>query len=131
MNQQCTVCILLFTVIEVSCGEYGDNIKNLVNAIRNGKHDIREGYAFPEKEVLNNSNAKDNDAPSDSTNAKDKNDVNNIEDKFCESKLNDKSNGGMISSYGKNDIVKQSTAFYLPYIRILITSIPRSGQTKL
>ncbi|OXU25341.1 hypothetical protein TSAR_015580 [Trichomalopsis sarcophagae] len=95
-------------IIEVSCGEYGDNIKNLVNAIRNGKHDIRDGYAFPEKEVLNNSSVKNSDATSDGTSAKDKNDVNNIEDKFCESKINEKSNGGMISSYAKNDIVKQS-----------------------
>nr|CAD7438922.1 unnamed protein product [Timema bartmani] len=45
-------------LIEVSCGEYGDNIKKLVAAIQNGKHDIRTGKPFPdlpEDEVLNNS----------------------------------------------------------------------------
>jgi hypothetical protein len=35
------------TVIEVSCGEYGDHVGNLVKAIGNGKHDIREGKPFP------------------------------------------------------------------------------------
>lgn len=28
-------------IIEVSCGEYGDNTGKLVRAIDNGKHDIR------------------------------------------------------------------------------------------
>jgi len=48
-------------VIEVSCGEYGDNIRKLVRAIQNGKHDIREGKPFPElppAEVLNNASVK-------------------------------------------------------------------------
>lgn len=44
---------LCSSVIEVSCGEYGDNVRNLVNAIANGKHDIREGKPFP---VLKESN---------------------------------------------------------------------------
>lgn len=35
-------------IIEVACGEYGDNTRKLVNAISNGKHDIRDGKAFPE-----------------------------------------------------------------------------------
>jgi hypothetical protein len=48
-------------VIEVSCGEYGDNIRKLVTAIQNGKHDIRTGKPFPElppPEVLNNAGVK-------------------------------------------------------------------------
>ena len=52
---------LLSLVIEVSCGEYGDNIRKLVRAIQNGKHDIREGKPFPElppAEVLNNASVK-------------------------------------------------------------------------
>lgn len=51
----------MFLVIEVSCGEYGDNIRRLVNAIQNGKHDIRTGKPFPElpsAEVLNNAGVK-------------------------------------------------------------------------
>ncbi|XP_054261106.1 ATP-binding cassette sub-family G member 4 isoform X2 [Macrosteles quadrilineatus] len=50
-------------VIEVSCGEYGDNVRKLVAAIKNGKHDIRVGKPFPEIEAsntLNNANAKVN-----------------------------------------------------------------------
>lgn len=99
-------------IIEVSCGEYGDNIKNLVNAIRNGKHDVRDGYAFPEKEVLNNTSSKDAEASqgqsTDSANLKDKNDINYVEDKFSDEKSSDKSNGGIITSYAKNDILKQN-----------------------
>jgi hypothetical protein len=52
---------LLSLVIEVSCGEYGDNIRKLVRAIQNGKHDIRDGKPFPElppAEVLNNASVK-------------------------------------------------------------------------
>ncbi|KRT85079.1 ABC transporter ATP-binding protein, partial [Oryctes borbonicus] len=43
-------------IIEVACGEYGDNTKKLVQAIDNGKQDIKLGEPFPErtKEVMNN-----------------------------------------------------------------------------
>ncbi|KAI5710675.1 hypothetical protein M8J75_010631 [Diaphorina citri] len=41
-------------LIEVSCGEYGDNVRKLVTAINNGKHDIRNGKPFPKSEALNN-----------------------------------------------------------------------------
>lgn len=44
----------MFPVIEVSCGEYGDNVRKLVTAINNGKHDIRNGKPFPKSEALNN-----------------------------------------------------------------------------
>jgi ATP-binding cassette subfamily G (WHITE) protein 1 len=80
-----------------------------VNAISNGKHDVREGYPFPEKEMLNNSNLKDDETTSDNTNAKDRNDANSIEDKFSDNKINEKSNGSILPSYAKNDIIKQST----------------------
>ncbi|PSN50370.1 ATP-binding cassette sub-family G member 1 [Blattella germanica] len=53
----------LAEVIEVSCGEYGDNIRKLVTAIQNGKHDIRTGKPFPElpaAEILNNTSVKMN-----------------------------------------------------------------------
>ena len=43
-------------IIEVACGEYGDNTNKLVAAISNGKEDIRLGKPFPElkKGFLNN-----------------------------------------------------------------------------
>lgn len=34
-------------IIEVACGEYGNHIRKLENAIGNGKHDIRDGLPFP------------------------------------------------------------------------------------
>lgn len=48
------------SVIEVSCGEYGDNVRKLVNAIKNGKHDIQMGKPFPELKPLNNAGTKVN-----------------------------------------------------------------------
>ncbi|EEB20292.1 ABC transporter, putative [Pediculus humanus corporis] len=39
-------------IIEVSCGEYGDNVKKLVGAIDNGKNDIRDGRLLPNSENL-------------------------------------------------------------------------------
>lgn len=78
-------------IIEVSCGEYGDNIKNLVNAINNGKYDIREGYSFPElKNGMNNCNVAPgilkNTENLEKIPIKDKNDINNLEEKFPENK---------------------------------------------
>lgn len=101
-----------FSVIEVSCGEYGDNIKNLINAINNGKYDIREGYPFPEtKEGMNNCNAaagilKNGDNLDKMK--KNKNDVSNLEEKFSEEKNGEINNGKLISGYATNDITKQS-----------------------
>ncbi|KAF5302196.1 hypothetical protein FQA39_LY10235 [Lamprigera yunnana] len=50
-------------VIEVACGEYGDNTQKLVNAIDNGHNDIRDGKPFPnvKQELLNNSLHKSSD----------------------------------------------------------------------
>ncbi|XP_012222254.2 ATP-binding cassette sub-family G member 4 isoform X1 [Linepithema humile] len=101
-------------IIEVSCGEYGDNIKNLVNAINNGKYDIRDGQPFPEtKEGMNNCTAstgilKNGDTAMEKAKIKDKNDVSNLEEKFPEDKSNDITNGKLISDYATNDIAKQA-----------------------
>ncbi|XP_044747965.1 ATP-binding cassette sub-family G member 4 isoform X1 [Coccinella septempunctata] len=46
-------------IIEVACGEYGNHIRKLENAIGNGKHDIRDGMPLPDMkaiEGLNNMN---------------------------------------------------------------------------
>lgn len=50
---------IFYLVIEVSCGEYGDNVRKLVTAIKNGKYDIQMGKPFPQPEILNNVNQKD------------------------------------------------------------------------
>ena len=113
----------MISVIEVSCGEYGNNIKNLVNAIKNGKRDIRAGYSFPEeKEVLNNSNTgsgnpKEVEVGAKITETKDKNDASNIEDKFRDSKANE-TNGGIIPNYASNDIDKQSALILFLAIKL-------------
>ncbi|XP_066594327.1 ATP-binding cassette subfamily G member 4 isoform X3 [Prorops nasuta] len=99
-------------IIEVSCGEYGDNIKNLVNAIKNGQYDIREGHPFPElKSDLNNADMgnfpKDIEG-TENQGTKDKNDASNLEDKFAESKKSEVKNGNILPGYATNDIVKQA-----------------------
>lgn len=97
----------MITVIEVSCGEYGDNTRNLVNAIENGKRDIRTGYVLPEvkPEALNNA-AVANDSKSVDLN--DKNDANNTVEKFQTTKNNGGAIGYVIPGYATNDIPKQS-----------------------
>ncbi|KAL1505859.1 hypothetical protein ABEB36_005321 [Hypothenemus hampei] len=45
-------------IIEVACGEYGEHTRTLVNAIKNGKDDIRDGLPLPQLAItdgLNNS----------------------------------------------------------------------------
>ncbi|KYN43611.1 ATP-binding cassette sub-family G member 1 [Trachymyrmex septentrionalis] len=105
-------------IIEVSCGEYGDNIKNLINAINNGKSDIREGHPFPEtKEGMNNCTAATgilkNSDNLDKVKIKDKNDISNLQEKFPEEK-NEISNGKLIHGYATNDIAKQALDVAIP-----------------
>ncbi|XP_011704186.1 PREDICTED: ATP-binding cassette sub-family G member 4 isoform X1 [Wasmannia auropunctata] len=103
-------------IIEVSCGEYGDNIKNLINAINNGKSDIREGYPFPEtKEGMNNCTAATGILKNgDKMKLKDKNDISNLEEKFQEEKTTEISNGKLIPGYATNDITKQGLDISIP-----------------
>lgn len=120
-NIYSTICI---SVIEVSCGEYGDNIKNLINAINNGKYDIREGYSFPEtKDGMNNCAAATgilkNSDNLDKLKIKDKNDVSNLEEKFSEEKTTEINNGKLIPCYATNDIAKQGIHIYYNIIFIL------------
>ncbi|XP_014468323.1 PREDICTED: ATP-binding cassette sub-family G member 1-like isoform X2 [Dinoponera quadriceps] len=106
-------------IIEVSCGEYGDNIKNLVNAINNGKYNIREGHPFPElKDGMNNCTTATGILKSvdgmEKGMIKDKNDVSNLEEKYPENKSSEISNGKLISSYATNDIAKQAMDVAIP-----------------
>lgn len=124
----------------MACGEYGDNIKTLVNAIKNGKHDIRAGYPFPDLkgENLNNSivategdngwkygltkNVEGMEIKENGN--KDKNDASTIEDKFPENKVNNEvNNGGIIPSSATNDIAKQSTFSTLGYSIVAINGL--------
>ncbi|CAK9830396.1 ATP-binding cassette sub-family G member 1 [Anthophora retusa] len=100
-------------IIEVSCGEYGDNIRSLVNAIKNGKYDIQEGYPFPENKSEGLNNASNEVFPKDvdgeeNTEVKNKNDVSNLEEKFQDDNAKKMNNKGIIPSFATNDIAKQA-----------------------
>lgn len=88
-----------------------------MNAIKNGKYDIREGHPFPENksEALNNvstdSFSKGEDV-GEKVEMKDKNDVSNLEDKFQDDKLKEANNKRIISPYATNDIAKQGMLWY-------------------
>nr|CAD7203146.1 unnamed protein product [Timema douglasi] len=95
-------------VIEVSCGEYGDNIKKLVAAIQNGKHDIRTGKPFPdlpEEEILNNSvKEKLTNGKADNVNVS----VTQPGDKFSTNKSSTTGNLNLYNTYtASNDIAKE------------------------
>lgn len=84
----------------------------MVNAIKNGKYDIREGYPFPENKLEELNNLPDsfskNEEGGKNTERKDKNDVSNLKEKFEEDKVKKEiNNKGIISSYTSNDIAKQ------------------------
>ncbi|XKL66365.1 hypothetical protein PGB90_009785 [Kerria lacca] len=65
-------------LIEVSCGEYGDNVKKLVDAIKNGTYDIQNNKPFPIPEVFNNTVEK-NPQNGDVTSTKNVNAVKELE----------------------------------------------------
>uniref|UniRef100_A0A1B6BZG2 ABC transporter domain-containing protein n=1 Tax=Clastoptera arizonana TaxID=38151 RepID=A0A1B6BZG2_9HEMI len=83
-------------VIEVSCGEYGDNVSKLVNAIQNGERDIRSGKPFPTVKHLNNVNIN-------ATSEK------KIPNTMIESSTSTGNGSNILLAYTKNDIVKESS----------------------
>lgn len=87
----CNACTFLFTVIEVSCGEYGDYVRKLVAAIQNGKCDIQAGKPFPQTEQLNNADFDKK--------------INNTQ-----SLPGDTNHGNNLLSYTQNDISKETPA---------------------
>lgn len=99
-------------IIEVSCGEYGDHIKKLVNAIENGQNDIRNEYCIPAVigfDGLNNAVKTVNDntpsaPPADKAAINETS--NNQLDKFAESTKANNSNGTLMLQNAMNDIAK-------------------------
>lgn len=81
-------------IIEVSCGEYGDNTGKLVRAIDNGKNDIRNGMPFPESRVPNYNNKKDMEVSLSTNKEWDKNDLSQLPEKFKDASANG-TNGNM------------------------------------
>lgn len=93
-------------IIEVACGEYGNHNSKLVNAIKNGKNDIRTGTLPAIKdsnEELNNANKINNVNENDEQNM----------DKFSSSNANDAvanvKNNSIIQA-AMNDIAKSSNS---------------------
>ncbi|XP_072939338.1 ATP-binding cassette subfamily G member 4-like isoform X1 [Epargyreus clarus] len=96
-------------IIEVSCGEYGDNTGKLVRAIDNGKHDIRNGMPFPKSAEFNNK--KDMDASLKATNEWNKNDLAQVQEKYNGDGVPNGANGTSnlqngILQYAANEIAK-------------------------
>ncbi|CAK1601325.1 unnamed protein product [Parnassius mnemosyne] len=97
-------------IIEVSCGEYGDNTGKLVRAIDNGKHDIRNGMPFPDAKVPDFNNRKDMEVSLKSTSQWNKNDLSQVQEKFSDGpakEANGTSNlqNGLLQ-YAANEIAK-------------------------
>nr|XP_034826793.1 ATP-binding cassette sub-family G member 1 isoform X2 [Maniola hyperantus] len=68
-------------IIEVSCGEYGDNTGKLVRAIDNGKNDIRTGMPLPKMAEYNNKKDMELSMKSNEWN---KNDASQVQDKVLD-----------------------------------------------
>lgn len=87
-------------IIEVACGEHGDHTRKLVNAIENGRKDIRG-----EEDFASLKNRNDIAKVHNLKSILDKNDVNNVGDKFSD---NLTSNGKNLLHSTINDIAKDS-----------------------
>lgn len=95
-------------VIEVACGEHGDHTRKLMNAIENGRKDIRTEEDFngikSRNDIprINNANHLNKNL--------DKNDVNNVlTNKFAEN-IDTMNGNGILKNTMVNDIAKDSTS---------------------
>lgn len=99
-------------IIEVACGEYGDNTRKLVNAIENGKNDIRDGKAFPDFKMsdgLNNAAKYVADNINGVANKVNKNENVNGEEKFVNNlAAGAGENGNQLLQSVVNNISKES-----------------------
>ncbi|KAL0880636.1 hypothetical protein ABMA27_001862 [Loxostege sticticalis] len=91
-------------IIEVSCGEYGDNTGKLVRAIDNGKNDIRDGVPFPDSKIPAYNNKRDMEASLATT--RDKNDLSQLQEKFRDANGNGGNLQNGILQYAVNEVAK-------------------------
>lgn len=98
-------------VIEVACGEHGDHTRKLMNAIENGRKDIRSDADFDglksRNDIAKTHNLKANI---------NKNDVNNVGEKFSE---NLAANGNALIQATFNDIAKDSKCKCPPKLKCI------------
>lgn len=92
-------------IIEVACGEYGDNTSKLVRAIDNGKEDIQYGHSFPDVKVNDLNNASTNNM-SNGNNTASVNETANVVEKVVEK--NGGENGNFLPVKVINDIAKDN-----------------------
>lgn len=95
-------------IIEVACGEHGEHTKKLMNAIENGRRDVRT-----EDDFANLKNRNDIVKVQNLKAILDKNVVTNVTDKFAD---NLTSNGSNLLQSTINDIAKDNKSeswFYL------------------
>ncbi|XP_061380646.1 ATP-binding cassette sub-family G member 1 isoform X1 [Danaus plexippus] len=94
-------------IIEVSCGEYGDNTGKLVRAIENGKNDIRTGMPLPKPLEYNNKP----DMEASLKNGWDKNDASQFRDKEANGNGNTNVQNGIVQysdvARAKGDLLVQ------------------------
>lgn len=94
-------------VIEVACGEHGDHTRKLMNAIDNGRRDIRSEEDFVGLKTRNNEIARINNT-NNKRSTLDKNDVNNVPvDKFAEN-IESINGHGLLKASLVNDIAKEA-----------------------
>jgi ATP-binding cassette, subfamily G (WHITE), member 1 len=93
-------------VIEVACGEHGDHTRKLVNAIENGKKDIRSETDFPTKYI--NTDVVKVHSNSNNANLKSSYDKNGTGDKFADNLH--VSGNGLIPAQMVNDIAKTTNS---------------------
>ncbi|CAG5058836.1 unnamed protein product [Parnassius apollo] len=97
-------------IIEVSCGEYGDNTGKLVRAIDNGKNDIRNGMPFPEAKVPDFNNRRDMEVSLKSASQWNKNDLSQVQEKFSDGPAKEANGTGNLQNgllqYAAKEIAK-------------------------
>ncbi|NP_001266398.1 ATP-binding cassette sub-family G member 1 isoform X2 [Bombyx mandarina] len=92
-------------IIEVSCGEYGNNTGKLVRAIDNGNNDIRNGMPFPDQTPDYN-NKKDMEVSLRAGSNWDKNDLSQVQEKFKDNNSNGANGHGNL----QNGILQYATS---------------------
>ncbi|XP_046387516.1 ATP-binding cassette sub-family G member 1 [Ischnura elegans] len=117
-------------IIEVSCGEYGDHVKKLVDAIENGKNDIHNGIKLPEVKHVGDGGSKSKQ-PNGSS-ARDRiESVNLYEeqmdkgDKFAKGEQAEKNLALINLSLATNDILKAPLAVPEGSLEVIVEPSPK------
>lgn len=99
-------------VIEVACGEHGDHTRKLMNAIDNGRRDIRSDADFVGIKPKNSELERMNNAGGvgAASGGVDKNDVNSVQGEKFADNLDSVNGHGLLKATLLNDIAKESNS---------------------